>query len=85
TGNTVVAKPAPQTPHIAARAVELAHEAGIPADALILAPGGPEVGAALVADPRIKAVGFTGSRGGGLALLGIAAARPEPIPVYAEM
>ncbi|MGL4314292.1 MAG: bifunctional proline dehydrogenase/L-glutamate gamma-semialdehyde dehydrogenase PutA [Sphingomonas sp.] len=61
TGNTVVAKPAPQTPHIAARAVELAHEAGIPADALILAPGGPEVGAALVADPRIAGVAFTGS------------------------
>jgi NADP-dependent aldehyde dehydrogenase len=38
-----------------------------------------------VADPRIKAVGFTGSRGGGLALVRIAAGRPEPIPVYAEM
>jgi 2,5-dioxopentanoate dehydrogenase len=38
-----------------------------------------------VADPRIKAVGFTGSRGGGLAIARIAAARPEPIPVYAEM
>jgi len=44
-----------------------------------------ELGAALVADPRIKAVGFTGSRAGGLALVKIAAARPEPIPVYAEM
>ncbi|MBL8266582.1 aldehyde dehydrogenase (NADP(+)) [Steroidobacter sp.] len=44
-----------------------------------------ELGAALVADPRIKAVGFTGSRAGGLALMKIAAARPEPIPVYAEM
>ncbi len=43
------------------------------------------LGAALVADPRIKAVGFTGSRAGGLALAAIAAARPEPIPVYAEM
>ncbi len=60
-GNTVVAKPAPQTPRIAARAVELAHEAGIPADALILAIGGPEVGAALTADPRIMGVAFTGS------------------------
>ena len=40
---------------------------------------------ALVAHPRIKAVGFTGSRAGGLALMKIAAARPEPIPVYAEM
>jgi RHH-type proline utilization regulon transcriptional repressor/proline dehydrogenase/delta 1-pyrroline-5-carboxylate dehydrogenase len=60
-GNTVIAKPAPQTPQIAARAVALAHEAGIPADALILLPGGPEVGAALIADPRIAGVAFTGS------------------------
>ena len=44
-----------------------------------------ELGAALVADPRIKSVGFTGSRAGGLALMQIAAARPEPIPVHAEM
>jgi NADP-dependent aldehyde dehydrogenase len=44
-----------------------------------------ELGAALVLDPAIKAVGFTGSRAGGLALVGIANARPEPIPVYAEM
>jgi len=60
-GNTVVAKPAPQTPRIAAAAVALAHEAGIPADALILAVGGPEVGAALTADVRIMGVAFTGS------------------------
>jgi RHH-type proline utilization regulon transcriptional repressor/proline dehydrogenase/delta 1-pyrroline-5-carboxylate dehydrogenase len=63
TGNTVVAKPAPQTPRIAALAVDLAHEAGVPSDALILAPGGPEVGAALVADTRIAGVAFTGSTG----------------------
>ncbi len=43
------------------------------------------VGGWLVAHPAIKAVGFTGSRGGGLALMQIAAARAEPIPVYAEM
>ncbi|MBN8807829.1 MAG: aldehyde dehydrogenase (NADP(+)) [Sphingomonas sp.] len=43
------------------------------------------LGEALVRDPRIKAVGFTGSRSGGLALVNIAQARPEPIPVYAEM
>jgi RHH-type proline utilization regulon transcriptional repressor/proline dehydrogenase/delta 1-pyrroline-5-carboxylate dehydrogenase len=60
-GNTVVAKPAPQTPRIAARAVELAYEAGVPRDALILAPGGPEVGAMLVGDGRIAGVAFTGS------------------------
>jgi 2,5-dioxopentanoate dehydrogenase len=46
---------------------------------------GNALGAALVADPRIKAVGFTGSRQGGLALVKIAAQRAEPIPVYAEM
>jgi RHH-type transcriptional regulator, proline utilization regulon repressor / proline dehydrogenase / delta 1-pyrroline-5-carboxylate dehydrogenase len=61
TGNTVVAKPAPQTPRIAARAVELAHEAGIPIGALQLLIGGPEEGAALVADPRVAGVAFTGS------------------------
>ena len=61
TGNCVVAKPAPQTPRIAALAVDLAHRAGVPKDALILLTGGPEVGAALTADPRIAGVAFTGS------------------------
>lgn len=61
TGNTVIAKPAPQTPQIAAQAVALAHAAGIPKNALILATGGAEVGAALVDDPRIAGVAFTGS------------------------
>jgi alpha-ketoglutaric semialdehyde dehydrogenase len=46
---------------------------------------GREVGRALVADPRIKAAGFTGSRSGGMALMQVAAERTEPIPVYAEM
>ncbi|MFC7492661.1 MULTISPECIES: aldehyde dehydrogenase (NADP(+)) [unclassified Nocardioides] len=46
---------------------------------------GIDLGQELVQDPRIRAVGFTGSRGGGLALVAAAAARPEPIPVYAEM
>ncbi len=44
-----------------------------------------DTGAALVAHPHIRAVGFTGSRAGGLALQRIASERPEPIPVYAEM
>lgn len=62
TGNTVVAKPAEQTPLIATRAVELLHEAGIPADVLKLVPGdGPSVGGPLTADPRIAGVCFTGS------------------------
>jgi 2,5-dioxopentanoate dehydrogenase len=51
---------------------------------LIYGPG-TSIGQALVADPAIKAVGFTGSRTGGTALMATAAARPEPIPVYAEM
>ncbi len=46
---------------------------------------GREVGTALVAHPAIAAVGFTGSRAGGTALLAVANARPRPIPVYAEM
>jgi 2,5-dioxopentanoate dehydrogenase len=46
---------------------------------------GAAIGAGLVADARIKAVGFTGSRVGGMALLKIAQQRPEPIPVFAEM
>jgi NADP-dependent aldehyde dehydrogenase len=46
---------------------------------------GKGLGTALVAHPKIKAVGFTGSRAGGLALVEVAANRPVPIPVYAEM
>jgi NADP-dependent aldehyde dehydrogenase len=46
---------------------------------------GNDLGSALVQDPRIAAVGFTGSRGGGMALVRLAQARPVPIPVYAEM
>ncbi|MFT0867323.1 aldehyde dehydrogenase (NADP(+)) [Pseudomonas sp. CAM1A] len=51
----------------------------------LLYGAGREVGIGLVTDPCIKAVGFTGSRTGGLALCQAAHARPEPIPVYAEM
>jgi RHH-type proline utilization regulon transcriptional repressor/proline dehydrogenase/delta 1-pyrroline-5-carboxylate dehydrogenase len=60
-GNTVVAKPAPQTPAIAVLAVKLAHEAGVPEAALQLVVGGGEVGSALTADVRISGVVFTGS------------------------
>ncbi len=61
TGNTVVAKPAPQTPQIASYAVKLAHEAGVPEGALRLVTGGGDVGSALTGDPRIAGVVFTGS------------------------
>jgi RHH-type proline utilization regulon transcriptional repressor/proline dehydrogenase/delta 1-pyrroline-5-carboxylate dehydrogenase len=60
-GNAVVAKPAEQTPLIAAQAVRILHEAGVPISALHLVPGAGEVGAALVADPRTAGVAFTGS------------------------
>jgi len=60
-GNTVVAKPAEQTPLVAALAVNLMHEAGIPGGALQFVPGDGAVGAALTADPRIAGVAFTGS------------------------
>ncbi len=61
-GNAVVAKPAEQTPLIADFAVRLLHEAGVPPDALALLPGdGENVGAPLVADPRLAGVAFTGS------------------------
>ncbi|WP_131830462.1 aldehyde dehydrogenase family protein, partial [Mycolicibacterium diernhoferi] len=77
----------PGTSEIVARAVTAAvADAGLPPGTFSLLFGtGPGLGTALVSDPRIKAVGFTGSRGGGLALAAAAAARPEPIPVYAEM
>jgi NADP-dependent aldehyde dehydrogenase len=61
-------------------------DAGLPEGVFSLLIGaGRQLGEALVAHPAIKAVGFTGSRQGGLALVKIANARPEPIPVYAEM
>ncbi|CAM8661495.1 trifunctional transcriptional regulator/proline dehydrogenase/L-glutamate gamma-semialdehyde dehydrogenase [Sphingobium sp.] len=60
-GNPVLAKPAEETPLIAAEAVRLLHEAGVPADALQLLPGDGRIGAALVAAPETAAVIFTGS------------------------
>ncbi|MDM7955206.1 aldehyde dehydrogenase (NADP(+)) [Blastomonas sp.] len=77
----------PGTGELVARAIQRAVAAcNLPAGTFSYLPGETNaLGAALVSDPRIKAVGFTGSRGGGLALMKIAAARKEPIPVYAEM
>ncbi len=77
----------PGTGELIARAIRSAVQScGLPEGVFSFLPGrANELGAALVADPRIKAVGFTGSRGGGLALVEIASRRPEPIPVYAEM
>jgi len=60
-GNAVIAKPAPQTPLIAAAALRLALEAGVPPNVLCLLPGGAEIGGALIAERRIAGVAFTGS------------------------
>lgn len=61
-GNAVLAKPAEQTPLIAYEAVKLLHAAGVPVDALHLLPGdGPTIGNALLSDPRLGGVAFTGS------------------------
>lgn len=77
----------PGTSELVGRAIrETVRESGLPEGVFSLLTGrSNELGGALVADPRIRAVGFTGSRAGGLALCRIAANRPEPIPVYAEM
>jgi RHH-type transcriptional regulator, proline utilization regulon repressor / proline dehydrogenase / delta 1-pyrroline-5-carboxylate dehydrogenase len=84
-GNVVVAKPAEQTPLIAALAVALLHEAGVPATALHLVPGDGAVGAQLVADPRIAGVVFTGSTEVGRAINRVLAAKDGSIvPLIAE-
>ncbi|MBX6367984.1 MAG: bifunctional proline dehydrogenase/L-glutamate gamma-semialdehyde dehydrogenase PutA [Rhodospirillales bacterium] len=85
-GNAVIAKPAEQTPLVAARAVRLLHEAGVPVDALHLLPGdGTTVGARLVADPRVSGVAFTGSTETARAINIALAERGGPIvPLIAE-
>ncbi|HYL18861.1 MAG TPA: bifunctional proline dehydrogenase/L-glutamate gamma-semialdehyde dehydrogenase PutA [Burkholderiales bacterium] len=85
-GNAALAKPAEQTPLIAARAVALLHEAGVPQDVLQLTAGsGETVGARLVADPRIAGVVFTGSVETARAINLALARREGPIiPLIAE-
>ncbi|USX16780.1 aldehyde dehydrogenase (NADP(+)) [Oxalobacteraceae bacterium OTU3CAMAD1] len=77
----------PGTSELVGRAVVKAVEiCGLPAGVFSLLNGvGNDIGQQVVRHPAIKAVGFTGSRGGGVALMAVAAARPVPIPVYAEM
>ncbi|MBX3585915.1 MAG: L-glutamate gamma-semialdehyde dehydrogenase [Ramlibacter sp.] len=86
TGNTVLAKPAEQTPAVALEAVKLLHAAGVPADALQLLHGpGETVGAALVAQPRIAGVVFTGSTQVARIIQRALAAKDGPIvPLIAE-
>jgi NADP-dependent aldehyde dehydrogenase len=75
------------TSELVAKAIlSAAIECGMPEGVFSMLIGeGNQIGADLVSHPAIKAVGFTGSRAGGLALMRIAAARKEPVPVYAEM
>lgn len=77
----------PGTSELVGRAIQKAVKAcQLPEGVFSLLFGaGNEIGQALVADPRIQAVGFTGSRSGGTALMQTAQSRPQPIPVYAEM
>jgi RHH-type proline utilization regulon transcriptional repressor/proline dehydrogenase/delta 1-pyrroline-5-carboxylate dehydrogenase len=86
TGNTVLAKPAEQTPAIALEAVRLLHAAGVPADALQLLHGpGETVGAALVALPGVAGVVFTGSTAVAKTIQRALAAKDGPIvPLIAE-
>ncbi|HEX3399069.1 MAG TPA: bifunctional proline dehydrogenase/L-glutamate gamma-semialdehyde dehydrogenase PutA [Acetobacteraceae bacterium] len=84
-GNAVAAKPAEQTPLVAARAVALLMEAGVPRTALALLPGDGMVGQALVNDPYIAGIAFTGGTETAQAIARSLAARPGPlIPFIAE-
>jgi RHH-type proline utilization regulon transcriptional repressor/proline dehydrogenase/delta 1-pyrroline-5-carboxylate dehydrogenase len=85
-GNAVLAKPAGQTPLIAAAAVRLLHRAGVPGEVLHLLPGaGSRVGAPMVADARTAGVVFTGSTETARGINGALAARDGPIvPLIAE-
>jgi len=79
-GNTVLAKPAEQTPLIASAAVKLLHQAGVPGDVLHLLPGdGPRIGTALFADSRVAGVAFTGSTDAANAINRGLAGREGPI------
>ncbi len=84
-GNAVVAKPAEQTPLIAAEAVRLLHEAGVPTSALHLVQGDGDIGAALVAHPDVAGVVFTGSTDVARSINRKLAAKDGPIvPLIAE-
>ncbi|UTW56321.1 bifunctional proline dehydrogenase/L-glutamate gamma-semialdehyde dehydrogenase PutA [Kordiimonas sp. SCSIO 12610] len=85
-GNSVIAKPAEQTPLVAAEAVRIMHECGVPKDVLHLVPGrGETVGAELTNDPRIGGVAMTGSTATAKIIARVLAERDGPIiPFIAE-
>ncbi len=89
-GNPVIVKAHPAHPGTSELVGQLLQESvrecGLPEGVFsLLFDAGNNAGVALVKHPRVKAVGFTGSRNGGRALMDVAAARPDPIPVFAEM
>ncbi|MBX2853088.1 MAG: proline dehydrogenase family protein [Phycisphaeraceae bacterium] len=78
TGNTALVKPAEQTPGIASVLCEILWEAGVPREVLHFLPGmGETVGAALVRDPRVSVIAFTGSKAVGLDIIQAAGVTPE--------
>ena len=87
-GNAVMAKPAEETPLVAAEAVRMLHAAGVPVDVLHLLPGDGATGAALVADVRVAGVMFTGSNAAARAINRSLAERlgvdGRPVPLIAE-
>jgi len=84
-GNTVLAKPAEQTPVTAMLAVRLLHEAGVPLDVLHLLTGSGAVGAALVKSPKVKGVAFTGGNEAAWAIQkALAERKADMVPLIAE-
>jgi RHH-type proline utilization regulon transcriptional repressor/proline dehydrogenase/delta 1-pyrroline-5-carboxylate dehydrogenase len=77
TGNSVVLKPAEQSPACGLAVVQALRDAGVPADALALLPGEGDVGAALVRHPGVATIAFTGSGPVGLDILRAAAEVPD--------
>jgi RHH-type transcriptional regulator, proline utilization regulon repressor / proline dehydrogenase / delta 1-pyrroline-5-carboxylate dehydrogenase len=76
-GNAALLKPAEQSPGNVLALVEALHASGVPHDALALLPGHGETGAALVRDPRVHVIAFTGSAAVGLEILRVAAETPD--------
>jgi RHH-type proline utilization regulon transcriptional repressor/proline dehydrogenase/delta 1-pyrroline-5-carboxylate dehydrogenase len=84
-GNTVVAKPSKQTPHCAYAVVRLLHDAGVPPSVLQLLLGDGSIGAALVTDPELAGVCFTGSNATAKSIQrSVAECNPTIIPLIAE-
>jgi RHH-type proline utilization regulon transcriptional repressor/proline dehydrogenase/delta 1-pyrroline-5-carboxylate dehydrogenase len=77
TGNTAILKPAEQSPGCGAMVVEALRAGGVPPEVVALVPGEGDVGAALVADPRVHTIAFTGSMPVGLGILKAAAEVPD--------